>query len=265
MTSFATDSSDKLRVCVAQYAPIWENTRKNWELVESILAELDNTDVLLLPEMFTTGFSMNTAYAEESEQVKIKLRRLAQQHHINIIGSAMVTDHDAFYNRLFASLPDGEVHSYDKICLFSYAGEDQAYHPGSNTLIYAYLGWKIKPLICYDLRFSELSSSHQDHDLLVYTASWPEARIAHWDALLRARAIENQCYTIACNRTGTDGNELSYPGHSSIYDYNGSRLAFAKRNKNSRQAEVQFVSATLELAEQKKFRQRLPFAADRPR
>jgi predicted amidohydrolase len=158
------------------------------------------------------------------------MTRKSAELQMHIAGSVAVKDGDQYYNRFYCVSPSGEVHRYDKKHLFSYGKEDHHYAPGHQQLTFQLGDWKIRAIVCYDLRFPVWCRNNDNYDILLVVANWPEARIHHWDALLKARAIENQCYVVGVNRVGTDGNNLVYPGHSAVYDMNGlERLDMASR------------------------------------
>lgn len=211
-----------MKVTLVQTSLVWESTQEN---IKNICAKIqalpEDTDLVVLPEMFTSGFTMNPerAYATMDGPVVRALTVLAQQKRVAITGSLIVQDKKRFYNRLLFIFPDGSYQTYDKRHLFSLAGEEKAYAPGRERLIVSYKGWKICPLICYDLRFPAFARNGEEaYDLLLYVASWPDQRIYAWDALLKARAIENMTYVVAVNRCGTDENNNCYSGHSQAID-----------------------------------------------
>ena len=205
-----------LSVGILQFDQIWQDKTANFERIVALLAAQPQIDLLLLPEMFHTGFSMNIELADnwsDAEGIHF-LKHLAQQRAMAIYTSLMVKDQESYYNRGVFIAPNGEVTCYDKQKAFGLGGEDQYFITGKSETIVSYKNWKINLQICYDLRFPELVRNKLDefgtaaYDLLLYVANWPKMRSSHWDALLKARAIENQCYVVACNRVGTDGNDL---------------------------------------------------------
>ncbi|MGO2294505.1 MAG: amidohydrolase [Psychroflexus halocasei] len=216
-----------LAVSYLQTDLIWESPEENRQKFEKyIVEEAEKTDLIILQEMFTTGFSMHPeGVAEAAEPTLSWLQNLAQKHDVAITGSVMLKENEKYYNRLYFVKPDGETHQYDKKHLFSLAKEERAYTSGHKKLIVDYKGWKICPLICYDLRFPAWSRNLEDYDLLLYVANWPQKRITAWDALLKARAIENMAFVVGVNRTGKDINDFPYVGHSAIYDYLGKRIS----------------------------------------
>ncbi len=199
----------------------WEDKPANLNMFEEKIKGItDPMEIVVLPEMFNTGFSMNPGLlSEDMDGDTMKwMKRIASEKKIILTGSMMISEEKKIYNRLIWMQPDGRYGSYDKRHLFSYGGEDKEFTPGQKRLIAQVKGWKICTLICYDLRFPVWSrmSKENDYDVLMYVASWPVKRIAAWKALLQARAIENQCYVIGLNRIGTDGTGLHYPGESCI-------------------------------------------------
>ncbi|MDR6969147.1 putative amidohydrolase [Flavobacterium arsenatis] len=216
-----------MKIALIQTDIIWEDAdqnRKNFE--EKINTIASDVDLIILPEMFTTGFSMHPeALAETMKGESVLwLQHLAKAKNAAITGSLIIKENDRFYNRLVFVFPSGEIQFYDKRHLFSLAGEDELYSAGAKKLIVEYKGWKICPLICYDLRFPVFSRNTEDYDLLIYAANWPTTRILAWDTLLKARAIENMCYTIGVNRIGKDGNDHPYSGHTQVVDFLGNSV-----------------------------------------
>ncbi|MBK9982235.1 MAG: amidohydrolase [Saprospiraceae bacterium] len=219
-------SSSFLRIGLAQFNIRWEDPSANFKHLESLMQFDEGLDFLLLPEMWSTGFTMSPeTSAEPSPGPALNwMIENARRHNFVIGGSVAVEDNGQFFNRWYGVYPDGKVVSYDKKHLFSFGKEDLHYTPGQTRPLIEISGWKIMPIVCYDLRFPVWCRNTSGYDVLVVVANWPTPRIHHWDALLRARAIENQSYVAAVNRIGSDGNGLQYPGHSSIHDMNGSTL-----------------------------------------
>ena len=216
-----------MKVAIIQSNLIWENPAANRNLFEEKINAIDeNVDLIVLPEMFTTGFTMNPLQVAESMQGETVrwLQYSARSKKAAIIGSMIVKEDGKYYNRLLFVLPSGEITRYDKKHLFTLAGEDKIYTAGTEKIIIEYKGYRICPLICYDLRFPVFSRNLEDYDLLLYVANWPKTRISAWDILLKARSIENMCYTIGLNRIGVDHNQLEYIGHSQVVDFFGTYL-----------------------------------------
>ncbi|MCS6935137.1 MAG: amidohydrolase [Chitinophagales bacterium] len=215
-----------LRITLVQTPLVWENPPANLERFSQILQEVGATDLIVLPEMFTTGFSMRpAALADTMDGFTVRwMREQAQRTGAVVCGSAMITEQGKYYNRLLWVQPDGTVLHYDKRHLFSLTGEEKVFTPGASKLIVTLNGFKICPLICYDLRFPVWSrnrldaAGNADYDLLIYVANWPERRSYAWQQLLIARAIENQCYVVGVNRIGEDGNGISHRGDSIVLD-----------------------------------------------
>ena len=200
-----------------------------WEDIDSNLAEFnyridaieEDAHLIVLPEMFSTGFTMNAAaLAQDMNGSAVKwIKEKSAEKNIDIVGSFIADDSGKFFNRLVWAKPNGEIFVYDKKHLFRMAGEEKIYSAGSKHIIVELNGWKIRPFICYDLRFPAWTRNIANQfDAAIFIANWPERRSAHWKALLQARASENQCYIIGVNRVGIDGNGLSYSGDSSIID-----------------------------------------------
>ncbi len=221
--------ANDLFVTLVQTDLIWENSEKNRNSLEKKLSILkDNTDLILLPEMFTTGFSMNAQkLAERAEGPALEwMQKMASKFSARIMGSWIVKDDGGIFNRLHSVSPDGSYTFYDKRHLFRMAGEDEIFSNDNKLLTVEINGWNVRPLICYDLRFPVWSRCrNNDYDLLVYLANWPKRRIDHWKLLLQARAVENQAYTAGVNRIGRDGNKIEYPGSSMIFDPLGNTAA----------------------------------------
>jgi omega-amidase len=213
-----------MQVTLIQVPLIWENPKSNRNYFEARINSItENVDLIVLPEMFTSGFTMNPEHvAETMEGETITwLKVLAKARKCAITGSLVIAQNGNFYNRLVFVFPSGAIQFYDKRHLFTLAGEDKVYTSGNQKIVVDYLGWKICPLICYDLRFPAFSRNSEDYDLLIYVASWPKIRTNAWDALLKARAIENMSYAIGVNRIGTDANGYEYIGHSQAVDFLG--------------------------------------------
>jgi len=216
-----------MKVALIQTALIWENPLANRNHFEQKFDEIEgDVDLIVLPEMFTSGFTMNPKAVSETMQGETIswLQHLAKIKNCAITGSLVIEENGKYFNRLVFVFPSGEMQHYDKRHLFSLAGEDKTYTKGKNKLIIDYKGFKICLLICYDLRFPVFSRNTEDYDLLIYVANWPKPRINAWDTLLKARAIENMSYVIGVNRIGQDNNGYEYPGHSQVVDLLGNYL-----------------------------------------
>ncbi len=248
-----------LRITTIQTSLHWENIQANLDMFSEKLSGLaGKTDLVILPEMFTTGFSMNAeALAEEMDGKTMQwLSAKASALNAVVTGSFIAKEKGKFFNRLIWMQPDGVFEVYDKRHLFTLAGEHEVYAAGDKKLIVNWKGWKICPLICYDLRFPVWSRNTEDYDLLIYMANWPEARSHHWRQLLMARAIENQSYVAGVNRSGSDEKGLNYTGDTSVIDFSGKILYQV--------ADVEDIFTTgLSLEKLKEFRKKLYFLADR--
>lgn len=215
-----------MKISLIQTALTWEDPQANRANFEKLINGIGSTDLIILPEMFATGFTMKPeTVAETMEGETIMwMKQIAAAKDCGITGSLVITESGNYYNRLLFVYPDGKIETYDKRHLFSLAGEDKAYTAGTEKLIVEYLGWKICPLVCYDLRFPVFARNVEEYDLLLYVANWPSPRIFAWDTLLKARAIENMCYVAGVNRIGEDANGHPYPGHSAVLDCLGATI-----------------------------------------
>lgn len=251
---------NNLKIALIQSDLVWENpeeNRKNFtQKIEAIYSEVD---LIILPEMFTSGFTMNASSVSEDMSGKTLtwLKELALKKDAAITGSLVISENNNFYNRSVFVHPDGKINTYNKRHTFTLAGEHKVYTAGTSKNIVKYRGWKICPLICYDLRFPVWARNTEDYDLLIYVANWPKPRISAWDALLKARAIENMSYCIGVNRVGLDNNSHKYPGHSACYDVLGERMTNLKPNKES----IEIITLEKEII--KTYRDKLNFLNDR--
>lgn len=218
-------NKNHLKVSLIQTSLVWENPEENLKLFSDKLKSLyGTTDLVVLPEMFTTGFSMQPASLASGTEIVDYLKNHAAQGNFAIYGSVMYQENDRFMNRGVFMQPDGASTFYDKRHTFTLAGEDRVYTKGNQPVIATYVGWKFNLQICYDLRFPVFSRNTKDYDVVMYVANWPVPRINAWDALLKARAIENMSYAIGVNRVGIDGTGMNYSGHSQVYDVLGHEL-----------------------------------------
>lgn len=216
-----------MKIALIQTSLIWENPIENRShLAQKITGFMEDVDLIVLPEMFSTGFTMNPkAIAETMQGETVSwLQHMAKAKNCAMIGSLVIEEKGNFYNRLVFVFPTGEIQHYDKRHLFTLAGEDKVYTAGTQKLIVDYKGFKICPLVCYDLRFPVFARNVENYDVLIYVANWPKPRVNAWDILLKARAVENMCYTIGVNRIGTDANKHEYSGHSQAVDFLGNYL-----------------------------------------
>lgn len=261
-------AADTLCITTLQADLHWEDKDANLDLFASMLEELESpAEIVVLPEMFTTGFTMEAAkFAEPMDGETMQwLANTAAQYRVILTGSFIAVEDGKFFNRLVWMLPNGQFGYYDKRHLFTLAGEEKIYTPGQKRLIASAKGWKINLQICYDLRFpawarqqpqtDEAGNIHPEYDVLIYVANWPERRSHAWKTLLSARAIENQCYVVGVNRVGKDGADVYHSGDSMIVDPLG-ELYYHRTH----QAEMQTIQ--LEYKHLTEIRQRLPFWKD---
>ncbi|CNK95116.1 putative hydrolase [Yersinia mollaretii] len=221
-----------LKLTLLQQPLVWLDAQANLRHFEMLLEPLRQRDLIVLPEMFTTGFAMNAVEnAQPEAEIVAWLRHWASQTNALIGGSVALKIADGAVNRFLLVEPSGKVHHYDKRHLFRMAGEHHHYLAGIERKIIEWRGWRILPQICYDLRFPVWARNQQDYDLALYVANWPAARTKHWQTLLAARAIENQVYVAGCNRVGDDDNGHHYQGDSLILDMQGEALAQAAPNQ----------------------------------
>lgn len=224
------NSLEHLKITIVQSHLHWENPLTNRNLFsEKMKAISEETHLIILPEMFTTGFTMNAApLAEDTNGPTLQwMQSIAKEKKCAITGSLIVQENGHYFNRLYFVFPDGAYQQYDKKHTFTLAGEHKTFTAGKERIVVDYEGWKICPLICYDLRFPVWARNTSNYDVLLYAANWPKKRVAAWDALLKARAIENMAYCIGVNRVGLDGNGFEYTGHSAVYDVLGERISSA--------------------------------------
>jgi omega-amidase len=254
-----------LQISLLQLDLRWENPQSNYDLIEKKIASLPiGQDIIILPEMFTTGFTMNTSVAEEfsPEMTSLqKMREWSEKTNAAISGSISVKEGSDFFNRLFFVRPDGTFEYYDKRHLFRLSDENNYFTKGKDPKVIEWRTWRIKPLICYDLRFPVWSRNYiheneeADYDFLFYVASWPAIRSFPWKSLLTARAIENQVYCAGVNRCGKDGAGFDYNGDSLVFDPLGEIIG----NGGS---EESVVSVKLSAEELKAFRKKFPVLKD---
>jgi len=213
-----------MKIALIQAPLVWENPKANRAYFEEKIKSVsEEIDLIVLPEMFTTGFTMepkNLWETMDGETIML-LKNLAKAKDVAITGSLIIKENDKLFNRLVFVFPSGIVEKYDKRHLFSLAGEEEIYTSGKDKLIVEYRGWKICPLICYDLRFPVFARNVEEYDLLIYAANWPTQRIHAWNTLLKARAVENMAYTVGVNRIGEDDNGYPHIGHSQVIDFLG--------------------------------------------
>lgn len=250
---------DNLKITVFQGYLFWENADKNLQNISLRLSNIrEKTDLIILPEMFNTGFTMNVEpLAEEMDGKTIQwMAATAKKYDCVITGSLIVKEDNHYYNRLIWMRPDGSHEHYDKRHLFALGKEHEKFTAGSKRLIVDLKGWNICPMICYDLRFPVWQRNvNGEYDLLLIVANWPERRALHWRTLIPARAVENQSYVVAVNRVGHDGNEVYHSGDSTCIDPNG-KVIYYKRD------EEDLYTFTIAAIELEKTRRALPFLKD---
>lgn len=258
-----------LKITTVQTKLYWEDPVRNLKMFSRILNKLPgkSSDIIILPEMFTTGFSMKAEMlAEAPGGLSMQwMEEMASSLKSVICGSIIIYDKKKFYNRFIWMQPDGTVYHYDKRHLFRMAGENEIYSPGNDKRIIEYKGWKICPQVCYDLRFPVYTRNRMqkknikgryDYDLLIYVANWPSARRYAWEQLLIARAIENQCYVAGVNRVGKDAKDNRYAGGSAVIDFKGELL-----NKKFREGTI-IDTSSISMKTLTEFRLKFPVLAD---
>ncbi len=249
-----------LNIVLIQSDIFWQNSAKNLVKYSKRISEIkEEVDIIILPEMFTTGFSMQPKdIAEQMDGNTVQwMITTSKKTNAAICGSVIIQEDGKYYNRFLFVHPSGEVNYYNKRHLFTLAGEEKVYTAGEHKLIVNYKGWKICPLVCYDLRFPVWARNVEDYDILLYVANWPKPRINAWDTLLPARAIENMCYTIGVNRVGVDASRLEYNGHSAAYNCLGEQLI------NALPGEEDVISFTIDKTHISTTRNKLNFLKDK--
>ncbi len=249
---------ESLNISVLQFNISWENIDENLKAVQHKTKGL-KTDILVLPEMFTTGFTMQPhLFAQKNKTDSLPfMQNLANKLNALVVGSLIWEENGKYYNRLFFVEHNGSYHKYDKKHLFSLSEEPLKYTNGNRQLIIKYKGWNIAGLICYDLRFPIWSrNTNYQYDVLIYSANWPSVRTYAWSQLLIARAIENQAYVIGCNRVGNDNNGFEHSGCSQVLNYIGKSLAVFKEN------ESQILSTEINYAELIAYRKSFPILTE---
>ena len=250
-----------MRVTIVQTSLVWEQPAANLaHLAQLMLPLADQTDLVVLPEMFATGFSMKAQAlaVEMSGEEVMWMKGQSKQLNAAMVGSLMIAEGGAFYNRLIWVTPDGRIQTYNKRHLFSYAGEDEYFAAGTERILIEWKGFRICPFVCYDLRFPVWSRNTEAYDLAIYVANWPAVRSDAWKTLLKARAIENQCFVAGVNIIGQDGNGIAYSGDSTILSFDGNLLIEAK-------SESGFYTTELAIDALSAFRTRFRFLDDMDR
>lgn len=251
--------SRKLSISLFQIPLAWNMPLANKKVIENYLESLSNIDIVVLPETFTTGFAVTSFTAETMQGDTVKwMLAMAKKYRLALVGSLFIAENNLVYNRMIFATPNKELQWYDKWHLFGMGNEAKLLAKGTKLPIFSYKNWKIKPLICYDLRFPVTTRNTENYDLIICIANWPQSRIEAWDTLLKARAIENLCYVVGVNRIGKDANALKYTGHSNVYDPTGKALLETSKNESVSTAIV----TKNRVAE---LRDKFPFLNDRDR
>lgn len=247
-----------IRVALIQSELVWQDAAANRHHLAQQIQQHKGAQLFVLPEMFNTGFSMDsTRIAETMEGLTVQwMLQQAKDAEAALCGSVAIAVEDQIFNRLLFVTPDGLVRFYDKRHLFRMGGEQLHYQAGSERVIVSYLGFRFCLQVCYDLRFPVFARNQQDYDVLIYVANWPEPRRQVWRTLLQARAIENQAYVLGCNRIGSDDNGLRYSGDSMVVDYLGQIQAELPVRHNA------VVSTELDLSALQQFKQKFPAYLD---
>jgi omega-amidase len=248
---------EKLNITLVQPDIIWEDREANLKKYSEMLSEVKQSHLIILPEMFSTGFSMNSnKLNEKMDGPSVKwMKSLAKEKNTAVAGSLIIEEKGKNFNRFLLVFPDGKVEIYDKRHLFTMSGEHLHYSPGNTKLVVEYLGWRFCPLVCYDLRFPVWSRNTENYDVLLYVANWPSPRQHVWKSLLVARAIENQAYCVGVNRVGTDGTGLNYLGDSALVDPKGFTSFLGEKE--------QVKSFEISYEELHQFRKKFPVLEDR--
>ncbi len=251
---------EDLNMCLVQTHLYWEDRINNIEHFTNIIAQVrKGTDIVVLPETFTTGFSMKKEIAESGTETVEWMKAMSAKHGVTLAGSFFVNEEGKCYNRLHFVEPDGEITIYNKKHLFRLTNEQEVFSAGEEQVIVDFKGWKISLMVCYDLRFPVWMrrSNVHDYDMLLLVANWPERRSHAWKSLLTARAIENQCYMVAVNRIGKDGNNFLYGGDSAVIDPMGLHIATGKPFTD------ELIYSTIHYPKLGSIRKALPFYEDR--
>ncbi len=247
-------------VSIVQYNIAFEATEINLKTLEKLIEQqFDGSDLLVLPEMFNTGFTMNVKTCAESMKgltVNWMLKK-SKELKTTIVGSLIIIENNKVYNRLLLVKPSGEILQYNKRHLFALGGEEKHFSAGNRRLVAEVEKMRVCPLVCYDLRFPVWSRNTENFDTILFLANWPASRADAWNILLKARAVENQCYVIAVNRTGIDSNNLNYIGQSQVIDFKGQEI------KNLENRENVICKVSINLQDLQDFRKKYPFLDDR--
>ena len=253
-----------LNMGLLQFDQAWEDKSSNYQKIRTLLSSDVEVDLLLLPEMFNTGFSMNTSQGESMENsggINF-LKNLSSELNCAIFTSLIISDGKKHFNRGVFIDTNQNIQLYDKRKTFGLAGEDKVFTSGETQTLVEFKGWRINLQICYDLRFPELTSNRlgsdgsSKFDVILYVANWPEKRQEHWNTLLKARAIENQSFVVACNRVGIDFNNINYLGDSCVINAGGTVISKASNKE-------ELIVTTIDKSDLNKIREQLPFLRDR--
>lgn len=248
-----------MKISIIQPDLAWEDKSRNFSNLGRLISPLYNkTDLVILPEMFTTGFSMNPEKLSElpNGETFDWMISIAEKGNFGICGSYIIRENDHFLNRWVFVSHEKETSHYDKRHLFSMGGEDKFFSAGKSRLIFSFRGVRISPYICYDLRFPVWSRNRNEYDLMINAANWPESRINVWNTLLKARAIENQCFVVGSNRIGTDGEGIKYCGDSMLINARGEIISSATLNEES------VITGEISIQELSDFRRKFPVFID---
>lgn len=247
---------EHLQICGLNLDIAWKDKEFNFKKIEDSFS-LQEADLFVLPEMFSTGFVMQPdKIADRNLETLQWMKKFAASKNTAVCGSVSVHEDGKFMNRFYFITPDGKHQYYDKRHLFSFSGEDEIYTPGKNRVIVQYKNWRILLQVCYDLRFPVFCRNNGDYDAILYVANWPESRLDAWKTLLKARALENQAYVFGLNRIGTDGNNLTYPESSYCYFADGAEVSQTKNN---------LITTNFEKEKLTQFREKFQFLNDRDR
>jgi omega-amidase len=252
-----------LTITIIQSNLLWEERSANLRMLEKKIAGIEGgKEIVVLPEMFSTGFSMKPELLAETMEGEtiLWMKKLSRENNIILTGSVIIKENENYFNRLVWMMPNGQYGYYDKRHLFAYAEEDKHYSPGNKRLITSVKGWKINLQVCYDLRFpvwarQQAKEATPEYDVLIYVANWPERRSHAWKTLLCARSIENQCYVVGVNRVGTDGNNIYHSGNSLVIDPLGQVLYHMADEED-------VFTITLQKEKLEEVRERFPFWKD---
>ncbi|MEK0420759.1 MAG: hypothetical protein RLZZ161_610 [Bacteroidota bacterium] len=244
-----------LNIRAIQLDILWENPKGNLDKLSAMLNNAEAGELVVLPEMFATGFSMQPEKIAQSMNGEIVSWMKEKSAGKMICGTVAIEDGGKYYNRFLACFEGEVISTYDKRHLFSFAGEDKHYTAGKVLTFFEYMGWKIKPLICYDLRFPVWCRNTEEADLMIFCANWPEVRIQAWNALLPARAIENQCFVLGVNRVGVDGNGINHNGYTQLCDPLGIKI-------NRKRESSEYLTFSINKETIQTIRMKFPFSKD---